>query len=310
MIVAVTLNPSFDKALTVPELRPGSLHRVRLGPVVPSGKGINVARVVHAWGHPVTALALAGEGRDALASFLDGCGVPHHLVPIPGAIRTNIKLFEQEHGRMTELNEPGPAVDEGALAVLEAHLLELCRSASAVVFAGSLPQGAPSCLYARLATAVAGTGVLTVVDSSGAALRHALAAPLSLIKPNRCEAEELFAQAGVRPGQTERELMDSLLATGVSHVILTLGAKGALFAHGGEIIRAIPPKIRSGNAAGAGDALLATYLVGTLEGWPIAERVARATAAGAAAARTLGTDLATPQEVAELLPGVQLIRRV
>lgn len=293
----------------MPELRPGSLHRVQLGPVIPSGKGINVARVAHSWGHPVTAIALTGEGRKTLAEFLDSHGINHVLIPVPGEIRVNVKVFEEIHGRMTELNEPGPAISADAVATLERYLQELCRGAGAVVFSGSLPPGAPPDLYARLVRRVVDAGIPAIVDASGAALRHALATPLFLLKPNRAEAEELLFASNPPPQASDDKLLELLLGFGVPHVILTLGADGALFAHGGRIIHAIPPLIEVGNAAGAGDALLATYLVGVLEGWSFMELVARSTAAGAAAARGLGTDLATPQDVADLLAGVRLVHR-
>ena len=60
MILTVTLNAALDVTYRVPRLIPRGTHRV--GEVVerPGGKGINVARVLAALGHPVTITGLAG----------------------------------------------------------------------------------------------------------------------------------------------------------------------------------------------------------------------------------------------------------
>lgn len=304
-IVTVTLNPAFDKPLSVAALRLGSLHRVKVGPVVPSGKGINVARVAQAWGYPVTALALAGEGRAELGDFLTSCGVRHRVIPVPGRIRTNIKLLETAHGRMTELNEPGPEVPAAALVALRAELQELCTPGSVAVFSGSLPPGVPVDFYAACARELSARGVRVVVDATGEALRRACCERLYLLKPNRAEAEDLLGLSG--GGEvTAAELMQGLLHFGAEHTILTLGAQGALFATQGRLLRTRPPQVEVGSAAGAGDTLLATYLVNWLTGRPFAQCAARATAAGACAARGEGTNLARPADVLQLEPAVQV----
>lgn len=301
MIVTVTLNPAFDKALSVDALCPGALHRADTGPVVPSGKGINVARVVHAWGVPAVAVALAGAGGDRLAEFLASCGIDHCILPVAGEIRTNIKLYETKHQRMTEINEPGPIVTAQDLFQLEKTLLAFDHP-EMVVFSGSLPPGAPADTYARLARVLAERKVPVVVDTSGAALRCAVQEQLYAIKPNRLEASELAGPAAC----SDLQLLAELNRFGIPHVILTLGAQGALFCSEGRTFSVAPPQIKAGNAAGAGDALLATYLTGVVLRWPLEQRLTRAVAAGAAAARGLGTDLATPQEVSDLEGLVQI----
>lgn len=302
MIVTVTLNPAFDKVLTLAQCQLGTLNRVQLGPHTPSGKGINVARVVQSWGYPVTALALAGEGSDRLDAFLTARNVPHRLVPVPGAMRTNIKLMEKTSGRMTEINEPGPTVNAESLAMLEEELVRLCRTAEVVVFSGSLPPGVPSDYYRRLVQIVDGLGVAAVVDSSGDSMRQAVQMPLLAMKPNRREAEDLVGRRGL--GDTE--LMCELERLGATHTLLSMGASGALFAYHGQRIRAIPPPIKAGIASGAGDAMLATYLVGVLQQWPFEQIAVRATAAGTAAVRGLGNELTTPQDVADLVDSVRI----
>lgn len=43
MVYTVTLNPALDKTLSVPELRPGEVHRAQLIHLDIGGNGINVS---------------------------------------------------------------------------------------------------------------------------------------------------------------------------------------------------------------------------------------------------------------------------
>jgi fructose-1-phosphate kinase PfkB-like protein len=52
MIVTVTLNPSLDRALSVPRFEPGTLHRAQFIRQDLGGKGINVAGGVCLVGTP------------------------------------------------------------------------------------------------------------------------------------------------------------------------------------------------------------------------------------------------------------------
>ena len=302
MIVTVTMNPAFDKVLTVPKLVPGSLNRVRCGPLVPSGKGINVARVIHAWNYPVTAVALAGEGFERFGSFLTDCGVEHRLINVPGEIRTNIKLIEEQSGVMTELNEPGPVIGEAAIGKLKSELMRHCYQAEVVVLSGSLPPGVPAEFYEDLTRELNGYGVRVVVDASGPAMRHALKGSLFAIKPNRVEAQEILGAKD----QPDTLLMQQLQELGACHAILSLGSQGAYFAYGDHTLWAIPPRVRVANPAGAGDTLLATYLVGVLSGWSFRDCVARATAAAAATVRDLGGGVAGPADVRDFVDRVRI----
>ena len=59
------------------------------------------------------------------------------------------------------------------------------------VFAGSLPRGVDTDIYARLIRELRRLGVTTVVDTDGDPLRRAVRAEPDVISPNVLEAEEL-----------------------------------------------------------------------------------------------------------------------
>ena len=62
MILTVTCNPAVDVTYQVDRLAVGEVHRVATVHERPGGKGVNVARVLHALGHDVVVTGLAGGG--------------------------------------------------------------------------------------------------------------------------------------------------------------------------------------------------------------------------------------------------------
>ena len=106
MIVTLTANPSLDRTvgLTGP-LERGRVHRTERSTVDPGGKGINVARVLHAATTEVVAVLPANAG-DPLLAALDEQGIAHRAVPTSGPTRNNITVAEPD-GTTTKLNEPG-----------------------------------------------------------------------------------------------------------------------------------------------------------------------------------------------------------
>ena len=85
---------------------------------------------------------------------------------------------------------------------------------------------------------------------------------------------------------------------GVSEVLLTLGADGALLSPAdGDVWSARPPAVTVRSTVGAGDSSLAGYLLADLAGAPPAERLRTAVAYGAASASLPGSAVPTPAQV-------------
>jgi tagatose 6-phosphate kinase len=105
MILTVTLNPAWDVTYRVPELTRHGSHRVASALQRPGGKGLNVARVLHALGEPVTATGLLGGATGALVA--DALEVPHGFAAIAGETRRTVTVVDTD---ATIFNEPGPEV--------------------------------------------------------------------------------------------------------------------------------------------------------------------------------------------------------
>ncbi|EPD10155.1 1-phosphofructokinase, partial [Lacticaseibacillus paracasei subsp. paracasei Lpp48] len=60
MIYSVTLNPSIDYVIELPELELGAVNRLTHAVKLPGGKGINVSRILQTLGLPTTAWGFLG----------------------------------------------------------------------------------------------------------------------------------------------------------------------------------------------------------------------------------------------------------
>jgi tagatose 6-phosphate kinase len=268
VIVTLTLNPALDITYTVPALVAGTTHRPRVHAQA-GGKGVNVARTLHALGRETVAvLPLGGFDGEAVRAELEAAGVPHHAIPIGGATRRTVTVVE-ESGLATGFNEAGPEVgaDEWAeICAAVASLLEtaVLDGAVVLVLSGKLPRGLADDAYASLVELADGFGVPTILDTEGAPLLAALSARPAIVKPN---AHELLDATG---------LSDPVAAAGE---LLKRGAQAVVSSHGPDGLTALtaegtwtarPPRVDGGNPTGAGDASVAALAVGLADGsaWP------------------------------------------
>jgi tagatose 6-phosphate kinase len=268
LIVTVTLNPALDITYSVGELKAGTTHRPGVYAQA-GGKGVNVARTLHALGRETVAvLPLGGFDGAAVGAELETSGVPHHVIPIGGATRRTVTLVEAD-GRATGFNEAGPelAAEEWAeICAAVASLLETAAldTTPVMVLSGKLPRGLPQDAYAELITVADSFAVPTILDTEGAPLLAALAARPAMVKPNAHELADATGLTDPRAAAAE------LLKRGARAVVSSNGPEGltALTAEGTWTAR--PPRIDGGNPTGAGDASVAALAVGVADSaaWP------------------------------------------
>jgi 1-phosphofructokinase len=294
MIVTVTPNPSLDRTLEVTSLDRGAVHRADRTRVEAGGKGINVARALHAHRLDVQAVLPCGglEGQ-ALVALLAAEGITPVLVQISGAIRANVSLVEPD-GEVTKVNEPGPVLTRAEVESLLRCSADLAAGASWVVGSGSLPPGAPTDLFAELTRRAHDAGARVAIDTSGPPLSAALDARPDLVKPNLEELEEVT-------GRTIRNLADAAAAAaslrdrGAHTVLASLGADGVLLVDDHGILHGRLAVARPRSTVGAGDATLAGYLSAASADRSTAVR--RAVAFGAAAVALAGSQMPGPDDV-------------
>jgi 1-phosphofructokinase len=313
MIATLTMNPALDLTLVFRQMHLGRLNRAHALHRHASGKGINVAVVLHRLNLVTRAYCLlGGETGVYIEKELRRWGIPLVVIPIQGETRTNVKVIELEaESRMTELNTSGPPISLSSQAeIKEKILLDLVPDDLAVL-SGSLPAGVPANFYADLAGALAAKGIKTVVDTSGAALNEVLRQKPYLVKPNRQEAEELLG-VSINTIKEAAQAAAAIKDLGAQNVVLSLGADGALLLAGeneGEREHgawwASSPPVSVQGTAGCGDALLAGVVAGRERGYSWQECLCLGVAAATAAARLPGTTLPEYEQIAAELQRIK-----
>jgi tagatose 6-phosphate kinase len=297
VIVVVCLNPALDITYQVPAVTWGGVNRPSSVYARPGGKGLNVARTLHALGTEVLLMGLVGGPtgsgiEDALAQL----EVPTDFTPIAAETRRTLTVVEGTviegivvagTGATTAFNEPGPPVSAREFTEFRARYEKALAGSAAVVLSGSLPTGLAADTYAALIKTATTAGVPTVLDTHGEALLLGAAADPAIVKPNLEELEKL---AGRRLSNLHGPDLaavsvaaDQLRLMGAQAVVASLGADGLLAATGDSYWRARPATTMAGNATGAGDAVVAALAHGLVLGRPWDDRLRHAAALGAAA---------------------------
>jgi 1-phosphofructokinase len=272
-VVTVTPNPGLDVTYTLPDSAgEGEVSRASGSTLEASGKGVNVSRALHAVGAPTCAVLPAGgpTGR-CLVELLEDDGVPHRIVPQQGHTRINTTALGAGAGTV-KLNGPGAALtpdEQQALLESTRRALEDARSRHTetwLAVCGSLPPGATPGLVTELVRLAHAHGARCAVDASGAALEAALRAGADVLAPNREElAEVLHGGTRIDGIDSAVEVAVALAKESGSHLLISMGADGALYVDGAMALHANAVPLTPVNTAGAGDALLAGWLSTTAD---------------------------------------------
>jgi 1-phosphofructokinase len=293
-VITVTLNPALDMTMRFQDPRLGELNRAQSVSLEPSGKGVNVSRALQAQGViPKTIVPLGGAFGSMIQAALEAAHLPLLIAPIAGKTRCNVKVLDSDSGTSTELNAPGPEITPHELEALKVILRAEVGANDLVVFAGSLPGGVPVSVYADLISEVHAVGARAILDADRDALRQALPARPYLVKPNRLEAETLLGTT-VDTNESALRAARDIQAMGAEHVVLSLGADGAIFLSPTEAYRVVPPHVRARGTVGSGDALLAGAVAALVRGLSWAQTARYATAV--ATARTASESIEFPDQ--------------
>ena len=305
MITTICMNPCFDKTVEVADLKVGQVNRIRDARIDLGGKGINVAVVAERLGLDVQCLGIMGkDGSQELTDLIEKEHLKHSFQVIPGHVRTNTKIISGSSQGVTELNEPGPTVNEDTLKQFFDLAREKTMDSDMIVVTGSLPPGCPEGTYRDLLKIL--EGKKCILDTEGKELELAAkgACPF-LIKPN---LKEMEATLGIelRTMRTIRDAALLFIRLGVEHAVVSMGEMGAMYVSADKTLFAPALRVEIKSTVGAGDAMIGGMLLGYEKEKDMSRAFRYGIAAGAASVMTAGTQLIIREDFERLLDQVKI----
>ncbi len=304
-VCVLSLHPTRDVILDVPDLAPGGVNRARSWFSYPAGKALNVARTVGMLGGQSEAIVLApAHWASLLAGFLGRYRVGFRHFPVEGEGRVCVML--DERSRETVVNtDLRLRMAPGTRTSLLAAVRRASRDADFTVCSGSLPPSMGSSSFRQLLGAASGGRSRLVLDLSGARLRSGIRHRPWLVKPNLREFRSLTGATASSLGgllAAARELR----ARGVGRVLLSLGSRGCLLASpaGNLFAPAVSVRCRFPSPVGCGDALLGGFLRAAAAGRGDREALRLGVAAATANLAHPGACMMNAAEVRRIVPRV------
>ena len=308
MIGVVCLNPALDVTHHVAAVDWSGVNRPDGVYARPGGKGLNVARALHALGVEVLVMGVAGGATgEAVTTGLAALAVPAAFTRVAGETRRTFTVVDGRTGHEAAFNEPGPVIAADGYAEFRDRYASALAGCAAVVLSGSLPPGLAPGSYAELTAMAVAAGVPVLLDAHGDALALGAAAGPAIVKPNLAELE-MFAGRPLAGAPAVAAAAAELRAAGPQAVVVSLGPGGLYADTGDGCWQAVPPTVVAGNATGAGDAAAAGLAYGLALGQPWDERVRHAVALGTAAALAPVAGEFNPSDYAALLDATVVTR--
>lgn len=309
MVLTVTLNPSVDRALFIEELRVGDTNRVIRTETDAGGKGVNLSRVLCEMGGDTVATGFIGGGAGAyICRVLDQQKLDHCFIEVDGETRTNISVEDANRGLPTTFNERGPQITDSDLDRLFGRVKEFLPRIQWLAMGGSLPPGAPDDVFRRLVEVAHEAGVRTLVDADGEAMKLAMEAKPSFVKPNEKEAARLLNRDITGRNESLRAAQELYELNGASEnvAVVSRGPGGAALACELGVFDGITPNVEMRSTVGCGDSMLGGMLWAMQKGEPLTTAFQWGLAAGAATAFTDGTEIARRAVVEQLFPQARI----
>ena len=304
MIVTVTMNPAIDKTVDIDALERGGLNRIHHVELDAGGKGINVSKTIHELGGTSLATGfIAGNAGKIIRNVMEEWQIENDFIEVSGETRTNTKVFESS-GELTELNEPGPGVEEKDIKALLEKLLGYAGEDTLFVLAGSVPQGVSKDIYREITNLVHQKGAKVLLDADGELFTNALDAAPDIIKPNRAELEQYAGMDYIASEQELLSVAQKLMEKGIGTVAVSMGKSGAMFLQEGYQVKCPGLKVKAHSTVGAGDAMVAALSYSWSQGMPMEETVKMCMAVSAGAVTTIGTKPPAKEVVSSLIEQV------
>ena len=305
-IATITLNPAIDRTVSVPNFKIGKVNRVVHEQANAGGKGVNVASNLADYGFAVTVTGFLGtENSHIFEQLFARKQIEDRFVRIEGSTRIGIKIIDEVYEETTDINFPGQTPSDQDVSQLFDVVAALTTECEWFVLSGSIPIGAPEDIYQKLIKVIRAGGRSVALDTSGRALKLALRAAPTLIKPNLDELRELTGNQ-IKTEAMVIEAARQLLDQGIETVVVSLGEQGAIYVEVNHVVQAIPPKVTVKSTVGAGDAMVSGTVAGKIKGLSLEECARLATAFSISAISQVGSGLPSLEAIEDFKDQVEI----
>ena len=171
-VLTVTFNPALDRQIVLDNFQVNKLHRVSSlndMELSPGGKGINVSLALENFGVPSVAMGFLGGymGRILLDELRKRSKmISTNFVFIRGETRENIEIIDPVNKTITEINSPGPEIEEEDINHLMRRFIMTLSRVEVVVISGSIPMNAPDDLYPMFVKEALSKGKVIFVETT------------------------------------------------------------------------------------------------------------------------------------------------
>jgi 6-phosphofructokinase 2 len=299
-IVTITFNPCIDKSASVKKLIPEKKLYCSEPKFEPAGGGINVARAIKKLGGEVVAIYPAGGYTGQYFNhLLERENVPTVVIEVEHSMRENVIVLEENSNNQFRFGFPGAKLNE--------HEWQSCLDAvnnlddvRYIVASGSLPDGVPADIFARLAAIAKKKNTRLIVDTSMEALQQAAKEGVYLLKPNIGELSLLIGKKELALEEVAKAGKKIISKGSCEILVVSLGEQGATLLTKDTEFTVEPPAVKKKSTVGAGDSMVAGIVLQLSNGKNIQEAFLYGVASGTAATMNAGTELCHKKDADEL----------
>ena len=290
-VVTVTFSPCIDKSAFVPALIPEKKLQCSTPKLEPGGGGINVARALSRLGLPSTAIyPSGGYSGKFLDHLMRNENVDAVVIETEKETRENIIIVDKANNNQYRFGMPANALSEHEWRACLAAIKRIAEIEFLIV-SGSMPPGVPLTVFKELAAIARSKKARFVVDTSGPALKEAIAHGPYLLKPNLGELGLLAGIEKIGAGQVEGTAKAVLKKYNCGGLVVSMGKDGALLVSNDESFLVRSPEVPRKSTVGAGDSMVAGIIYSLANGRNLKKALQYGVACGTAATMNEGTEL-------------------
>ncbi|MBQ7501872.1 1-phosphofructokinase family hexose kinase [bacterium] len=306
-LLVVATNPTVDRLVSVPVLRPHHVHRAESLCLSAGGKGLNVGRAAETLGiEALTVGFVGGYSGKLLCELAKAEGLNTSWLELDSIETKMSHLLQHRDGDTTVINEPGPSLRQDQVQAFIRFVADESKRRQAAVFAGSVPPGFAAEDYLQLCRAVKASVPHVLIDTPGKTLKAIIGSPRGFcIKVNREELSEALSK-DLPDDRSVVQACRDLLGQGADTVCVTLGKDGAIACSAETGYKACCHSVYAVSSVGSGDSFTAGLILHKLNKLPISQALCWACACGAANTLTEYPAKFALDKVKEILPSVSL----